>query len=579
MANLSSRFKWTVPVVAVGLILLATGFGVAAQQNECKAVLLCPGDGSVVIEGKGDTGDTTAVGGVVVSAALKLDKTVVALGQMINGTVTYTNASKAPVTLRTVTIAARGPGATNSQGPYTDLTPSQTNVTLQPKGTVTVKASRIFSASDRTGKWRAYATYQDASGNWHDSTTNVGFEVVASSGGGGGKDDPVVPPVNPVAPVAGKMTLGTQEWFVTGGSNNWAGTNLFIPNVNWATAYSSGTNIWNPQFLADLNGFSTFRHMDTNAVNWSKIASWNQRKLPTDPRNAEIYIDGSSPPDTTGMAVEWQIDLCNRANIDCWFTHPYLADDNYMRQQALLIKDKLKSGLKVYIELSNEVWNGAFSAFDQSIRAGQQGGLPGSSQWYQGIAHEMYRALQMYQIYQDVFGAGAMGTRVIRVFSESGNLDLTTQALNNVYRSSRWNPKGQKIDMMALAPYIGNGVDGAAETLERWKRDVDSKVNGEPIQTAVEQNRSAGIPLLGCYEGGMHHLKNAHKFAENPIAYDAYMYMFDRFATKMNAPCNLYTLHGTWATGGAWGMYSRVGQPLSEAHKARAAHDWMRKRR
>jgi len=367
------------------------------------------------------------------------------------------------------------------------------------------------------------------------------------------------------------MSVGTQEWFIA----DWGGTHIYKNDINWATAYAQSVDIWNPRFIEDLQTFSVFRHMDTNAVNWSKITSWSQRKLPTDPENAEVYIDASSSPSTTGMAIEWQIDLCNKANVDCWFTHPYLADDNYLRQQARLIASKLNPNLRVYIELSNEVWNGSFSAFNQSIAAGQAGHLPGSNQWYQGIAHEMYRALQMYQIYQDVFGAAEMGRRVIRVFSESGNLDLTTQALTNVYKSAKWNPSRQKIDMMALAPYIGSGTNGATETLARWKSEVNAKVNGEPIATAVAQNKSHGIPLLGCYEAGMHHLQGADAWAENPEVYDAYIYMLDRFATKMNGPCSLYTLHGTWSSDGAWGLFNNVGQALHSAPKARAAKDWI----
>jgi hypothetical protein len=421
---------------------------------------------------------------------------------------------------------------------------------------VTLDAHRAFSAQDPAGEWEAYATHQDAGGGWHDAPSER-FAVVASAG--------------PTPPPTGAMSVGTQEWFIA----PWAGTTIYKSGVDWATAYASGADIWSPQFIADLAGFVVFRHMDTNATNWSKITRWSQRKLPTDPRNQEVYIDGGSPSDTTGMAVEWQIDLCNRANVDCWFTHPYLADDDYVRQQATLIKAKLSPALKVYVELSNEVWNGSFSAYQQAINAGKAGGLPGGNEWYQGIAHEMYRALQLYEIYEGVFGGSAMGSRVIRVFSESGNLDLTTQALRNVYGSAQWNPQGQHIDALMLAPYIGNGVDGAQETLSRWKSEVDSKVNGEPIATALSQASSHHIPLLGCYEAGMHHLTHADAWARNPQAYDGYVYMLDKFATKMNAPCALYTLHGTWEPKGAWGLYNNVGQAAADAPKARATREWI----
>jgi hypothetical protein len=153
---------------------------------------------------------------------------------------------------------------------------------------------------------------------------------------------------------------------------------------------------------------------------------------------------------------------------------------------------------------------------------------------------------------------------------------LTTQALASVYKSSQWNPSGQKIDMMALAPYIGNGTDGATETLARWSSEVDQKVNGEPIATAVTQNKNNGIPLLGCYEAGMHHLQGADVWAANSQAYDGYIYMLNRFATKMNVPCSLYTLHGTWSSTGAWGLFNTIGQTTQNAPKARGTKDWIK---
>jgi len=510
--------------------------------------------------GTGGHGGGGPAGGLIVSAPLALDRAEVSAGQTLAGEVTYENTSNTTIIVTEIRIAARAPDATHSGGPYTDLAPVLKNVVLQVHDTVTLEASRTFTGADTLGTWEAYATHQDSTG-WHDAPS-VHFEVVASSGAAGSGGGPT--------PTG--FSVGTQEWFIA----SWSGANIWRSGINWSTAYSSGADVWRPEFLADLAGFSVFRHMDTNAVNWSDISRWSQRKLPTDPRNAEVYIDGSSPSDTTGMAVEWQVDLCNRAAIDCWFTHPYLSDDDYIRQQATLIRSKLNANLRVYIELSNEVWNGGFSAYDQAIAAGKAGGLPGSNDYYVGIAHEMFRALQMYELYAEVFGTEAMGSRVIRVFSESGNLDLTTQALRNVYVSSHWNPHGQHIDMIALAPYIGNGVSGANETLARWKSEVDSKVNGEPIKIALDSHiKPYGIPLLGCYEAGMHHLSSADVWARNPDAYDAYQYMLERFGSKMNAVCALYTLHGNWQSSGAWGLFANVGQSISQAPKARGTKDWI----
>jgi hypothetical protein len=551
--------------VVTGALLLA---GAAGAQDGCKPVMLCPYDGAAGVAGGGGTGggggtagQPPAPGKLEVSE-LGLSRRVVRPDQTLEAEVTLTNAGGAPLALREVRIAARAPGASHEGGPFTDLAPALTQVTIPAGGQVTLAAARRFTPTDTLGWWEAYATYQDAEG-WHDAPSKY-FAMVRAGGGAGGSGGGT--------PAAGAMTVGAQSWFVA----PWAGTDYFRSGVPWATAYAAGDDIWNPQFLAELEGFAVWRHMDMNAVNWSKIERWAQRRLPTDPGNQEIYIDGSSSPDTTGLAVEWQIDLCNRARIHCWFTHPYLADDDYLRQQAQLIKAKLNPSLTVYVELSNEVWNGSFSAFNQAIQAGQAMGVPGDNQYYQGIAHEMVRALQMYQIYEEVFGVGAMGTRVVRVFSQSGNLDLTTQALRDVYDSPQWNPSSQTIDLMALAPYIGSGVSGADETLARWRSEVDDKVEGEPITTALELHvRAYDIPMLGCYEAGMHQLTSADQWASNSEAYDGYVYMLDRFAEKMNGPCALYTLHGTWEPKGAWGLYDHVGQTASAAPKAQATKAWI----
>lgn len=566
-------------IVLLGLALLAWmawWLDRAHAQDKCTPYLLCPYPGAGGTAGRGGAGAAAGLGGtggrgggggtagapqggLVITAALTLEPRVIRTGNVLRASVTYGNTGQEPVTAREIRIAARGPGASHEGGPYTDLAPVLTNVTLAAGQHVKLDASRTFTAQDPVGEWEVYATHQDAAGRWHDAPSER-LQVVGS----------IQPPTGGSGGGSGTMTVGGQLWYVA----PWAGTNIYRANVNWASAYANGDDIWNPTFIAELQGLRAFRHMDTNATNFSKISTWSQRKAVTDPRNQEIYIDGSSSPDTTGLAIEWQIDLCNRAALDCWFTHPYLATDDYVTQEATLIKQKLNPALKVYVELSNEVWNGSFSAFQQAINAGKAGGLPGGNEYYQGIAHEMMRALQVFQVYQNVFGTQAMGSRVIRVFSESGNVDLTTQALKNVYKSSQWNPQGQKIDMIALAPYIGSGTSGASETLSRWKGEVDSKTN-DPIGWAKQNHADANdIPLIGCYEAGMHHLSSADVWARNSQVYDGYVYMLDRFAEKLNGICMLYTTHGTWESKGAWGLRNHVGQPLSEAHKARATKDW-----
>ena len=135
--------------------------------------------GSVSLAGKGGTGValSAAAGGFVISSPLTFDKTNIVLGDTLNGSVTYTNTSSGSIALQHVVIVAGlSPGVTDP-GPYYDLTPSLGAQTIAPGGTVTLNASRAFSATDPTGSWYAFATYQDASGAWYKGTS-VNLTVV-----------------------------------------------------------------------------------------------------------------------------------------------------------------------------------------------------------------------------------------------------------------------------------------------------------------------------------------------------------------------------------------------------------------
>jgi hypothetical protein len=346
------------------------------------------------------------------------------------------------------------------------------------------------------------------------------------------------------------MALGAQAWFVA----DWSGNKLF-----------SSPGVWNPQFLADLKPYKMWRHMDMNATNSSKQSSWLTRRLPTDP-NQTAYgaTDGDGGP---GVAIEWQIDLCNKAHIDCWFNVVHRADDDYVKQMAALIAAKLDPSLKVYVEYSNETANGGFTQFAYVNQQGAALGLPGMNQYYQGSAFAVYRTLQIGKIFRDV-------RPIVLVFAYMGNLDTGAQALKTILPSSKWNPTGQKIDMLAVAPYVAApGTDGAGFTLAAWKTEVDKLANGEPIANALRDSKANGIPLIGCYEGGQTYYSNSNAFAKNPQAYDAYKYMLDTFNAKGLSVFAHYTLYGTWGAS-AWGAYDHTGQALTDAPKAHALTDW-----
>src|SRR6202012_4159466 len=116
-------------------------------------------------------------------------------------------------------------------------------------------------------------------------------------------------------------------------------------NVDFTTV----TDPWRPELLADLAPYEVLRFMDWNQTNTSNNAQavWSTRKLKTQPQSEPV-------------AFEWQIDLCNRAHTDYWLNIPHEADAGTWQKIAQLVHDQLDPSLRVYVEWSNEVWNGSF---------------------------------------------------------------------------------------------------------------------------------------------------------------------------------------------------------------------------
>lgn len=148
------------------------------------------------------------------------------------------------------------------------------------------------------------------------------------------------------------MEVGVNPWF----------ENPFKPNVNWTTE----TNPWNATWEQDIAIFSCIRMLDLSSANWSLEVNWSDRTAKTAPSNGNGGQWQGAP-----VAWEWLIDLCNRRNADIWINIPHKSAPNYWSGLANLLKGQLKSGLKVYVEYSNEVWNGTFSDNSWDGRSGQ----------------------------------------------------------------------------------------------------------------------------------------------------------------------------------------------------------------
>jgi hypothetical protein len=114
-------------------------------------------------------------------------------------------------------------------------------------------------------------------------------------------------------------------------------------------------NVFRPGFLSLLQKFHAIRFMQWLEIdnNGGSLSSWASRPQLTDGG----WGSGN------GVPIEVALQLCNATGADCWLNVPHQATDDYITQMATLAHTMLGKSQNIYIEFSNEVWNGAYPQF------------------------------------------------------------------------------------------------------------------------------------------------------------------------------------------------------------------------
>jgi len=354
--------------------------------------------------------------------------------------------------------------------------------------------------------------------------------------------------VNP-AP-GSKFFIGANFW-----NEGWEpASDFFASNVNWATT----TNPWNPTLLSDLAPYAhVLRFMDWNRTNDQVAGSWAARAQP------------NVAPGDRGVAYEWQIDLCNRAHVDYWINVPTLADDDHVTKLAQLIQQKLDPSLRIYIEYSNEVWNGGFPQATYADNQGVAANMPGMNQWYKGWAWYVYRAVQIFQGFEAVFGKNS--PRLVKVLS--GQAGYTGDASNPApvcawhlqsLADKTVNPQSETINAYAIAPYFG-GTDTTA-----LASDIPDEAT--LVQNHVACLKGTGIPLIS-YEGGQdsYAATSCTAVATDPAMTNLYAtYLNSMTSAGLLGPFMQYT-----HVGNCWGLKMATGDSNAKAPKYQGVLNWV----
>lgn len=353
----------------------------------------------------------------------------------------------------------------------------------------------------------------------------------------------------------------------------------------------AGEGVFHPAFLRRLAPFSTLRLMDWQRTNASPQSAWGKRPPPE-----RALWTGAE-----GVPLEVCVDLANQTRKNVWLCVPHLADDDYVRAMARLVRDRLDPALTVYAEYSNELWNFQFKQtqhykdqamrwFDAEVAAGRaleadRNKLAYPHMW--GLVAG--RTAQVLRIWREEFAAKPRAPKLATV--------LGAQAANSFIARTQLASPGlvAQLDALAIAPYfahdhgyskkadttLAGGLDGLFAELQKEVGDANKRW----ITQHADLARKNGLALIA-YEGGQHLVvgsgdKERDKrlfelFREanrDPRMGRLYLDQHRNWAEAgggLHVYFNLMSLYGNW---GFWGLSETMAQTPEEAPKLKAVLD------
>jgi hypothetical protein len=286
-----------------------------------------------------------------------------------------------------------------------------------------------------------------------------------------------------------------------------------------------------------------------------------------------------------GVAVEYMVRLCNQLGVAPWFCLPHRATDDYVRQFARAVKAELKPSLRVYVEYSNECWNGQFQQARYCQEQGQKLGLSGNAYEAQ-LRYYSQRSVEIFKIWEEVFGGR---DRLVRV--------LATQSANpwTGRTALAWKGAARQADAIAIAPYFGHRWGSpktadkvAALTVDELMRALDEDVaeSRRHIEAYAAEAKRQGLELLA-YEGGQHLV--GHGGAENneqlmrlfhaanrhPRMKELYLAnLRDWQAAGGRLHC-VFSSMGRYSKWGSWGLLENAAQDAATVPKYQAIREYL----
>ena len=382
---------------------------------------------------------------------------------------------------------------------------------------------------------------------------------------------------------AGAVQPGGDIKNVTPGKNgfefDWPGTADHKPKSAWITlaetkaadpvrqidcreAKADEKALFSPDFVKLLSDYKVIRFLDWQGTNANPLmVSWATRTRP------ETQFQSTDQ----GVAVEHIVALANRVGADPWFTMLWNGDEDYVRRFAEYVRDNLDPGRKVYVELSNEVWNYVFAVTKQAEQEGMVANLS-PHRFRAMLRRYAEKTAWMMKIWSEAFAANP--DRLVRVIATQ---HVSAWAVEELLSHGE---TAQHVDALATAPYFGHG------TFEEARAGMKDPIPlfaflagdvGEAILKAMENKKLAdkyGKRYIA-YEAGQHIVSHTEigtvaALNRDPRMYDIYKNYLEAWRQQVGDLMVVFQSSGGISQYGAWGIQEYPGQPLEQTPKRRA---------
>jgi hypothetical protein len=319
-----------------------------------------------------------------------------------------------------------------------------------------------------------------------------------------------------------------------------------------------------PDYVQSFTGFAVIRYLGLQNSNRNAPVTWATRK-----RTISSLIPGD-----TGLPIEDIVLLSNLTNTSPWICLPWNSDDEYLRNFAVYVRDNLKPGLKVYVEMGNEVWNPGFLVARQARNEGLKAQLSDDPRQAQ-LKRYAQRSVEALKIWTAVFESRK--DTLVRV--------AATQHANPSSAEIVLSAPGlaPMIDALATAPYFGHELTKLPESLTAEEAFPLLELSIEKTINLMRSNASIAKKYgkrYIAYEGGQHIVLPKNVPLTRQINRDPRM---GALYTKLlknwqSISPDLFAHHtdvGPTTRFGSWGLREYQGQPSAQSPKASAVQPFL----